>query len=232
MGGYGSGRQNGRPTVEDGLVLDLAKLLRDGNIVHGQRLCGSLHWREVRSGQEVGAVTYEADLAEPAAAWMRLMYSIGSEGSRRRLDYKVHLTATKPRFGGMRLWFTCPVSGRRCAKLYRPFGGDLFASRTAWRLGYASQRTAPLESALQTANDRVARIQRRLGGVPAGSRYEQRPPRPKGMWRRTYRRLFRDIEEAKGKAESLFWQGAAAILERAEKQAEDATDSLKSSALD
>jgi hypothetical protein len=214
MGGYGSDRQDGRPTVENGLVLDLAKLLRDGYLVRGQRVCGTLHWREVKSGQEVGAVTYGADLTEPAAAWVRLLYS--SE-NRRRLDYKVYLTATRPRFGGLRLWFACPVSERRCTKLYRPFGGDLFAARTVWRLGYSSQRTTALESARQTACDRAARIWQRLGGVGAGSRYEPPPPRPNGMWRRTYARLCREAEEAKSVAENLWWRGAEQIVERAEK---------------
>ncbi len=217
MGGYGSGRQNGRLTVEDSLILDLAKLLRDGHVVRGQRRCGTLHWRDVRSGQEVGSVTYEADLTEPAAAWVRLLYSCERGGSRHRLDYRIQLTATRPRFGGFRLWFTCPVSGQRCAKLYRPVGGDLFAARTALRLGYSSQRTTALESARQTACDRAARIRQRLGRAGAGSRYEPPAPRPKGMWRRTYARLCQEAEEARSTADSLWWRGAEQIVEQANK---------------
>ena len=208
MGGYGSGRQNGRPTVEDGLALDLAKLLRDGFFVRGQRTCGTLHWRDVKLGKEVNSVAYEADLIEPAAAWVRLLYSCERGGSWHRLDYKIQLTATRTRSGGIRLWFTCPISGQRGAKLYQPIGGDLFAARTALRLGYGSQRVNPSKSARQTACDRVARIRQRLGGVETVSRYEPPPPRPKGMWHRTYARLCQEVREARSTAEGSWWNRA------------------------
>jgi len=42
MGGYGSGRQGGRPTVESGLTLDINRLLRQQNILPGQHVSSSL----------------------------------------------------------------------------------------------------------------------------------------------------------------------------------------------
>jgi hypothetical protein len=46
MGGYGSGNRGGRPTIEDGLVLDLNKLIRDGLFRPGT-WTGSIIWSEV-----------------------------------------------------------------------------------------------------------------------------------------------------------------------------------------
>ncbi|MET0531067.1 MAG: hypothetical protein ABW003_22475 [Microvirga sp.] len=42
MGGYGSGRWGGRPTTDDGLTLDLPRLLRQRNFVPGCVLTGTL----------------------------------------------------------------------------------------------------------------------------------------------------------------------------------------------
>lgn len=41
--------------------------------------------------------------------------------------------------GGIKFFFVC-TCGRRCAKLYRPQGGDLFACRRCHRLLYWQQR--------------------------------------------------------------------------------------------
>ena len=221
VGGLGSGRQGGRPTVEAGFALDINKLLRDRSIRPGQRVWWStLHWTVVATGREVASLGYEASLLDPAAAWMRLRYTIGDGEARRAFDYKVDLTTTRPPRGGLRWWFLCPSSGHRCAKLHRPPSGDLFAARQAWRLGYASQRVAPLERRRQAAHDRASRIRRRLGGEGSSFPYYAAvPPRPKGMWRRTYRRLRRQVVKAEREAEQLFWQGAAAIVEQADRAA-------------
>ena len=218
MGGFGSGRQNGRPTVEAGFALDINRLLRDRGIIPGQWVHGTLRWTVVGTGREVASLGYEANLVDPDAAGMRLRYAIGDGKARRTFDYRVDLATTRPPRGGLRWWFLCPSSGRRCAKLHRPPGGDLFAARQAWRLGYASQRVAPLERRRQAAHDRASRIRRRLGGEGGSFPYcTNFPPRPKGMWRRAYKRLRREGLEAEREAEALFWKGAVAIVERADR---------------
>jgi hypothetical protein len=214
MGGIGSGRQDGRPTVEAGFALDINELLRDRNILPGQWKWGTLRWTVVGTGREVSSLGYEANLVDPAAAWMRLRYTMGDGEARQTFDYRVGLTTTRPPRGGLRWWFSCPSSGRRCAKLHRPPGGDLFAARQAWRLGYASQRLEPLDRAWQTAHDRASRIRQRLGGTGRCSPNEAIPPRPKGMWKKTYRRLRREAIEAERRAEATSWKVMMAIVEQ------------------
>ena len=56
----------------------------------------------------------------------------------------MRLTATRPRFGGLRWWFVCPlvVNGRPCnrrvAKLHLPPPARYFGCRLCYRLTYAS----------------------------------------------------------------------------------------------
>jgi hypothetical protein len=91
------------------------------------------------------------------------------------------LTATAPNYGGERWWMLCPYRGARVNKLYLPPGGDRFASRLFWRLGYRSERITEQARAL----DRLFAIQRKLGCAEGLGVF---PTRPKRMWQRTYER--------------------------------------------
>ena len=62
MGGFGSGRSGGPPTVEDGLTLNLAKLFLDDFFQPGQSLGGSIVWRNTATGERVSWIGYEAHL--------------------------------------------------------------------------------------------------------------------------------------------------------------------------
>jgi hypothetical protein len=96
--------------------------------------------------------------------------------------YRVELRATPQPFGGVRWWFICPATGRRTTKLFLPFGGDRFACRQAYRLGYASQRVGPLDR----IDRRAARLYRALSG-PTPWR-DGLPPQPRWMRWPTYSR--------------------------------------------
>ena len=216
MGGYGSGRQGGRLVVEDCLSLDINKLLRDGLLVPGWRVAPSiLRWTETRTGRETAAMAFVADLADPGAAWMRLAFGSGEGASRREHECTIRLATTRPRFGGLRWWFVCPLSGRRCGTLHLPHGASVFASRQAWRLDYHSQRLSPWEREMRTARDRASRIRRRLGGTVTGHAavHEDAPPRQRGMWRSTYERLQRELDEAGRRAEAAEWTRIEAIVD-------------------
>jgi hypothetical protein len=59
-------------------------------------------------------------------------------------DYIIPITTTRPRIGGVRYWFRCPVEhdrkpcGRRVKKLYLPPGEQIFGCRHCYDLTYRS----------------------------------------------------------------------------------------------
>ena len=85
---------------------------------------------------------------DPAAPFVRLSYWCVWPGSREResADYTVQLTTTRPRFGGLRWWFVCPliVNGRPCdrrvGKLYLPPPARYFGCRRCHDLTYTSSQ--------------------------------------------------------------------------------------------
>lgn len=107
------------------------------------------------------------------------------------------LEATRPTFGGRRWWVRCPC-GRRAAKLYlAPVSPLRFRCRACHGLAYPTQRMRPAERLLARAD----RLRGRLGeggfwpgAHPAGTH------RPRGMRRRTYRRLLAELAQVEGAA--------------------------------
>ncbi|HVS38779.1 MAG TPA: hypothetical protein VMS17_24700 [Gemmataceae bacterium] len=81
-------------------------------------------------------------------AWpqLRLFYSWkwGAKGEPQSADYHVRLATTRPRFGGLRWWFICPLAAnaqpcnRRVGKLYLPSQQRYFGCRRCYDLTYAS----------------------------------------------------------------------------------------------
>ena len=59
-------------------------------------------------------------------------------------DYVIRITTTRPRIGGLRYWFRCPVEhdgkpcGRRTKRLYLPPGQEIFGCRACYGLTYRS----------------------------------------------------------------------------------------------
>src|SRR4051794_8660732 len=108
MGGFGSGRYGGRPTVEDGLTLNLSKLFRDGLLRPGQSSHGTLTWTTVGTGKRVASIGYLAILDDERGR-MRLQYTTTRwDGTKRNSDYWIELATTPQPFGGWRWWFVCP----------------------------------------------------------------------------------------------------------------------------
>jgi len=97
-----------------------------------------------------------------------------------RREETIRLTRTVPGYGGKRCWFRCPLCNRRRAKLY--FVGR-FACRDCAGLRYGSQS--------ETRRDRLARKSKKIRAKVGGSDSlgAQFPPKPPGMWWRTYDRL-------------------------------------------
>ena len=165
--------------VEDRLAIDVrqwsrAKLLRPGSHF-------SVEWSHYGVPFARGDVRVEVDavrvtLAPPGGSeltrdcqWLSLVWTV------------CRLTSCSRR--GCRVWFRCPLCDRHVAVLY---SGDrvAFGCRKCRGLAYASQSESRQDRILERA--RAAR--RKLGGGINLS--APLPPRPRGMHRRTYNRLF------------------------------------------
>lgn len=179
MGGYGSGQRDGRPTAGASRRVDLAWMMRSGLAAEGQERAGTLRWS--CGGNSAGSIGYRALMRDEGQERLILSYTRGEGDDAERVEQTVWLTFTEPHFGGKRWWMICPYRGHRVGKLYMPPGGDRFASRQAWRLGYQSQRDAPRDKPFE----RLFRIQKKLGCEIGWGNY---PVRPKGMWHSTYER--------------------------------------------
>jgi hypothetical protein len=188
MGGMGSGRYGGRPTVEDALALDLGKLLRDRLIRPGATITSSLHWRNTRTGAEIASIGYSCRMSAAAGTFVA-DYAVTRRGERVPVLLSIGLVSSPQPFGGRRWWWICPITGRRAAKLYKPPGGDRFASRQAWGLAYRSQRETPFDRACS----RAWGLRNRLGITdPIGDWCF----RPKGMHEARWARELARIEAA------------------------------------
>lgn len=178
MGGWGSGRRGGRPVKEEAKIIDLARMLRERWISEGRSGQGNIHWW--RGDEPTGSISYKYDLENIDNAHLTLVYKHRHYGGD-WIDERqfVRLEYAVPHFGGRRWWMRCPVNGDRVAKLYLPAGGDIFASRRAWRLGYRLQRVTERDKCFERLNA----LQRKLG-CPEG--WESPIRRPKGMWHSTF----------------------------------------------
>jgi hypothetical protein len=142
------------------------------------------------TGNEVLCAVYPDCLQLAYKTWQ-------SKGEWERVKETVRLDTTHCHYGGQRYWFRCPRCDRRTAVIYivdRPF-----RCRVCLRLGYHSQRQTVVDRRL----DHWQTLLCRLGG--SGSTLEEPRPRPKGMQRRVYRRLRREIERARFR----FWTSVA-----------------------
>jgi hypothetical protein len=150
MGGAGSGnryhwwRWDKKTVVEDCLSLDANRWMREGILKKGVCTFGS--WRWTYRGGGGFSVDYEVETLPDAPPGVRLSYSWVWTATKEpdSAAYRVHLTTTRLRFGGLRWWFVCPltVNGipctRRVAKLCLPPGGRYFGCRHCHGLTYTS----------------------------------------------------------------------------------------------
>lgn len=178
MGGYGSGRQHGRPVAEHCRRVELDWMMQTGRALPGYETTGSIHY--TCGGEPSGSIGYRCDMRDLENAKLTLNYTrtpLGGEPE--KVEQHIWLTYTQPHYGGRRWWMTCPYGGGRVGKLYLPPTGDRFASRKAWRLGYQSQRNTEHDRPFEA----LAKLQKRLGCEEG---WERPIRRPKGMWNQTY----------------------------------------------
>jgi hypothetical protein len=118
--------------------------MREGGLKASVRLHGSWLWK-YPSGNSF-TVNYLLDTVDQSCTFVRLWYSwvSTSKQAQESADYRVQLTATRPRFGGLRWWFICPlvVNGRPCNRrfgtLHLPPQARYFGCRHCYNLTYTS----------------------------------------------------------------------------------------------
>jgi hypothetical protein len=148
MGGSGSGnfyhwwRGDKKTVVEDCRSLDTTRWVRERILAAGVHRFGSWRWYVPATGELTSTIAYELCTLDMASPWCRLEYTFTASGE--QVDYRVRLATTRPRFGGLRWWFVCPliVNGRACdrrvRKLHLPPHGRYFGCRRCHALTYTS----------------------------------------------------------------------------------------------
>jgi hypothetical protein len=177
MGGLGSGcdyhwwRPSKKTVVEDCRSLDASRWMREGILTEGLRHRGTWCWYRDAGGKEITSrIEYEVDTTE-AGPWVRLFYTFTESGE--RVDYRIGLTVTRLRFGGLRWWFVCPLvvndnpCKRRVRKLYLPPTGSYFGCRHCHCLTYTScQESRKYDSLYQDmarrSGEDMATVKRRM----------------------------------------------------------------------
>ena len=141
MGGFGSGRTPNTPVVEDTFRLEVQRLVDLGVLTPSAAATGTLDTSRGQFG-------FQSNLGTESGS-LELWWSWSGETRERR--NRIELRSRPQTFGGRRWFFVCPVTGKRVTKLYLPPYANKFACRTAYGLGYRSQRQTPFDHALSQA---------------------------------------------------------------------------------
>jgi hypothetical protein len=188
-----------RVCLQDGLKLDLNRLIRNGFIRRGALVRGLIRWSHPY-WDHIATGTYAADLTGERDGWLEIEIA----GRYQRIN----LIACPRPYGGRQWYFICPQLGRRASVLWRPPGANCFRSRQGWGrhvVAYASQ----FNDATGRAHLGQSRIKSRLIGNNDPDDWEL-PPKPKWMRWRTYDRLERRFDHY----EAALDYGTADLLAR------------------
>ena len=195
MGGSGSGRNSGRPVIDQGLKLDLRFLRRRGLFIADGccRLYARLSWTYTYTDEKVSSIGMSYCAGEDAS-WLRLEYTSTPYGDK---PFKVSETFNLRRFpqpyGGYRWYIICPATYDYCQCLYMPPGATHFRSRRGFqvRLLYSAQRCDRRSASWKPVGSSPQKSWKR---GPPKWREEHRdwdfPPKPPWMRWKTYNRLY------------------------------------------
>jgi hypothetical protein len=175
-------RKRQRVCLQNGLKLDLNRLIRQGAVRPGfTSEPYVIEW--TRSGEVIGAVVITANLSDPATSWLHIQAP--------NIDQRITLVSCPRHFGGTQWYFVCQVAHRRASVLWKPPGAKEFCSRQAWgrQVAYRSQ----FQSIHNRGHAGKAKIKDRLIGELDPKEWDL-PPKPKWMRWRTYKRLAERFE--------------------------------------
>ena len=196
MGGFGSGRPSGTGLgkVESCRSIDVNKLNKAGILQPGY----VQGWQWKSDGKQVAQINMRAEVG-----WLHLSYRVRiAGGAWECIEEPIRIIRLPCSYGGSRPYFLCPrvrkgiTCNRRVVKLHG--ATRYFLCRHCSHIAYASQSEGVWDRALRSAR----KTKQRLGGDPDMPFLF--PPKPKGMWRRTYERLRSETFNAEVQAEDAF----------------------------
>ena len=160
MGGINSGRRRSvhRGAVEQFPAIDLRVLRRARLLRPGECTYDTFQWRN--QALEALSVRIFIDLSATSDASMRIV----AFEHHAIMPQRVAIECVPMPYGGLRSYFLCPLTGKRCEQLFLVDG--MFASRNALGLTYASQS----EDGISRARRKVRKLRRQLDGDARNAR--------------------------------------------------------------
>ena len=121
--------------VKDCLTFQINMLKERGNLSPNVEVCnGGCEW-SIR-GNRIASIGYSKDPLSDTEQVLTFDYS--HEG--KSVKYDVRLLAVPSNLGkGVRWYFVCPATQKRCINLIKPHGSKYFLHREAFNLPYESQ---------------------------------------------------------------------------------------------
>jgi hypothetical protein len=174
-------RPRQRVCLQDGLKLNLNRLIRQGIVQPGARSGPyGIQWTNNYTGEVVASGQITSDLCDRDEGWLK--FEAGG------FDQRIILIAQPRHFGGAQWYFVCPIMimNRRASVLWMPPGADRFCSRQTWGRSIVAYRSQFL-GADNRAHAGQAKIKSRLIGDCDPDEWDL-PPKPKWMRWRTYNR--------------------------------------------
>ena len=172
-------RPRERIRLEDGLRLDLNKLVSEG------------FWPRESEHRTVGTQWTSNRRGVRASALITIQREGEGQGHLRivligRFEQRLELIAQPRHFGGQQWYFMCPITNRRCSVVWLPPGASRFCSRQAWgkQVAYSTQFEPPFDRAISAREKVKSRL---IGDL--NPREWELPPKPKWMRWHTYERL-------------------------------------------
>jgi hypothetical protein len=148
MGGTGSGRwlyPDKKRTVEECWAISVSEVAQMVDLRDPGSASKALRPLKPATGKGASSIHCMPKVGNDGKPLLGLSYTVkNSLGLDHRVEQVVRLQTTRPNFGGVRWWFSCPrmlegeECGRRVGKLYRPPEGRYFACRHCHDLTYES----------------------------------------------------------------------------------------------